>query len=95
MGNFLLNLSGAVIGIALGVWFLAIMTLVFLPQLLPKRENLIEWLTIIRKITWRGYCEANLRAETGKALNRPYGAKRGILSFDKFLFHPVYLTKTP
>ncbi|NLY76360.1 MAG: FMN-binding glutamate synthase family protein [Firmicutes bacterium] len=95
MSNFLLNLSGTVLGITLGAGFLAVMTLVYLPALLPKREHLIEWLTIIRKITWRGYCEANLRAETGKALNRPYGAKRGILSFDKFQFNPVYLTKTP
>lgn len=95
MSRFLLVLIGAVVGPVLGAGFLAIMTLAFRPKFFPKREALIEWLTLLGKISWRNYFEANLRAQTGKPLDRPYGAKRGILSFEKLLFNPVYLAKTP
>lgn len=95
MSDFFLILIGAISGLALSTGFLAVMALIFWPKLLPQRETLIEWLTLLRKISWRNYFEANLRAQTGKALDRPYGAKRGILSFEKLQFNPVYLTRTP
>ena len=95
MSRIFLILIGAVIGPVLSAGFLTIMVLAFRPKFLPSRKTLIEWLTLLRKISWRYYFEANLRAQTGKPLDRPYGAKRGILSFEKLLFNPVYLAKTP
>lgn len=95
MDDFLLILMGAVCGLALSVGFLAEMALIFWPKLLPQRELLIEWLTLLRKISWHEYFEANLRGQTGKPLDRPYGTKRGILSLEKLQFNPVYLAKKP
>lgn len=95
MSRFCLVLIGAVIGPVFSAGFLTMMILVFRPKFLPSRKTIIEWLTLLRKISWRYYFEANLRAQTGKPLDRPYGAKRGVLSFEKLLFNPVYLAKTP
>ena len=95
MGNFLLVLMGFGCGLALSAGFLGGMALLFWPKLLPQKKLLIEWLTLLRKISWREYFEANLRAQTGKPLDRPYGTKRGILSLEKLQFNPVYLTKKP
>ena len=36
-----------------------------------------------------------MRAETGKRLHRPYGRKGAIFSWDKILFNPSYLSRTP
>ncbi len=95
ISNFFMVLIGAISGLALSAGFLTVLALNFWPKLLPQREVLLEWLALIQKISWRNYFEANLRAQTGKPLDRPYGAKRGILSFEKLQFNPVYLTKTP
>ncbi len=95
ISDFFLVLIGAISGLVLSAGFLTVVALNFWPKLLPQREALLEWLTLIRKISWRNYFEANLRAQTGKPLDRPYGAKRGVLSFEKLQFNPVYLTKTP
>lgn len=95
MGDFLLVLMGTVCGLTLSAGFLAGMILIFAPKLLPQKKLLIEWLTLLRKISWHEYFEANLRAQTGNPLDRPYGTKRGILSFEKLQFNPVYLSKPP
>lgn len=93
MADFLLVTIGALCGLALSAGFLAGMALLFWPKLLPQKEPLIAWLALLRKISWHEYFEANLRAQTGKPLDRPYGTKRGILSLEKLQFNPVYLTK--
>lgn len=89
------------ITICLGVSsvFAVVIFIIILPGLPPKRVRtyrwLRDWLNLFRKISWRDYFEANLRAETGKPLDRPYGSKRGILSFQQIQFNPRYLSKTP
>lgn len=67
----------------------------FLSKRAVVQRQLIAWMNLLQKISWRNYFETNLRAETGKPLRRPYGAKRGILSFEKLQFNPVYLFRTP
>ena len=95
MGHFLLVLTGAVCGLTLSAVILYGLVLIFEPKLLPQSKPMIEWLTILQKISWHEYFEANLRAQTGNPLDRPYGTKRGILSFEKLQFNPVYLSKSP
>jgi glutamate synthase domain-containing protein 2 len=60
-----------------------------------RNQMFREWFHIIKKLTWRDYLEANLRAETGKPLERPYGSKRAIFSGEMLLFTPVYQSKSP
>lgn len=93
MSHFLLVLIGTMIGLALSAAFLTLLALIFRPKLFPNRQTLIEWITLLRKITWLNYFEANLRTQTGKSLDRPYGTKRGIISFEKLQFNPVYLSQ--
>lgn len=95
MIDFLIVKMGVLCGLALSAGFLAGMILLFGPKLLPQNEPLLAWLNLLRKISWHEYFEANLRAQTGKPLDRPYWTKRGILSLEKLQFNPVYLAKKP
>ncbi len=58
-------------------------------------RSLLEEMSILKKISWRTYFETNLRAETGKPLDRPYGTIRAVFNWNKLIFNPVYLTKNP
>lgn len=63
-----------------------------------KTVNKTDWLTclnLIRKLSWKHYFESNLRAEKGIPVNRPYGSMSGLLPWDKIIFNPVYLSRTP
>ncbi len=50
---------------------------------------------LLLKISWQDFFEANLRAATGKPLDRPYGANKGIFRWNKLQFNPSYLKKNP
>ncbi len=60
-----------------------------------QRQKMLEWLTMVRKLTWQGFFESNMRATNGKPLDRPYGSNSAIFSWDKVIFNPVYLSKMP
>lgn len=52
-------------------------------------------LNLLRKISWRDYFESNLRAATGKVLDRPFGTDRHFFSWDRLMLNPEYLTRPP
>lgn len=60
-----------------------------------KLTLLTESMNLIKKISWRHYFEVNLRAETGTALERPFGSPIHFYSWDQLLFNPLYLSKKP
>lgn len=60
---------GAAFGLAVGIGFLSIVFLKKLPQFLPRnRKQLIEAVNLLKKVSWQGYFEANMRVSTGKTL---------------------------
>ncbi len=88
-------IGSLVLYVGLLICILIILRWGFLSKQADISARLNEWVNLVRKISWRNFFEANLRAETGKPLDRPYGSKRGIFSFNKLQFNPRYLTKTP
>ncbi len=54
----------------------------------------IEILNLLSKITWRVYFESQLRAETGKALERPFGTPLHFYSWNQILLQPLALSRT-
>lgn len=54
-----------------------------------------EMVNLFSKMTWKIYFEANLRAETGKGLNRPYGSQSAVFNWEQIQFNPVYLAARP
>ena len=63
---------------------------------LPLNEKqLLEITNLLKKISYRNYFETNMRAATGKTLDRPYGVQRAIFNWDKLQFNPRYLTQNP
>jgi glutamate synthase domain-containing protein 2 len=62
-------------------------------RLLQKSDRLANAYHLLQKLSWRNFFESNLRAQTGKPLDRPYGVKRGIIPFEPLQFNPVCLTR--
>jgi glutamate synthase domain-containing protein 2 len=60
-----------------------------------KSGTLMDFVHLLTKIDWRNYFETNLRAETGKALERPFGTPVHYCFWDRLLFNPSYLSKKP
>lgn len=60
-----------------------------------KSGTLMDFVHLLTKIGWRNYFETNLRAETGKALERPFGTPVHYCFWDRLLFNPSYLSKKP
>ncbi|WP_227765906.1 FMN-binding glutamate synthase family protein [Zhaonella formicivorans] len=58
-------------------------------------ENLWEMYNTAQKVTPGAAMEAAMRAETGKALNRPYGSPLHFSPWEKLLFNPVQLFRLP
>jgi glutamate synthase domain-containing protein 2 len=87
----------AVLGVVAGIFFVAVVTAIIRRQgsggLLCRggKRLLFEWFHSINQLTWKNFFESNLRAETGKPLDRPYGSHRAIY-WDELLFNPVYLS---
>jgi glutamate synthase domain-containing protein 2 len=82
----------AVTGIIIAVVVTVILIRRDIERLLYRGGNrlLSEWLSSLDKLTWKGFFESNLRAETGKPLDRPYGSQRAMY-WDMVLFNPAYL----
>ena len=93
---FWLTFTGITCGLALSAGIVLIVlrnySLYFLPRNIPK---ILKTVNLLKKITWQGYFETNMRAQTGKTLDRPYGAKGAVFSWSKILFNPVYLSRSP
>ena len=61
----------------------------------PYHENLTEMFSAAYRVGIQNIWEANLRAETGKVINRPLGSPRKVTTFDGLAFSPVFLTRLP
>ncbi|HBF37682.1 MAG TPA: FMN-binding glutamate synthase family protein [Firmicutes bacterium] len=55
----------------------------------------LEMLNLFSKLTWQVYFESQLRARTGKALERPFGTPLHFYSWNKILLQPCYLSNRP
>jgi glutamate synthase domain-containing protein 2 len=68
----------------------------YLTFILPRNiKQVSEMINLLKKISWHNFFEANMRAATGKDTDRPYGRIGAIFSWDKILFNPRYLSRTP
>lgn len=93
---FWVVLSGAVTGLASGTGLLIMVTLQNLARRLSlSNQRIVEIFNLFSKITWKNYFESNMRAQTGKALDRPYGTQGAVFSWDNIQFNPVYLSAPP
>lgn len=61
----------------------------------PYHENITEMFSAVYRVGIQNVWEANLRAETGKVINRPLGSPRKMINFDGLAFSPVFLTRLP
>jgi methylamine---glutamate N-methyltransferase subunit C len=96
MNTFWPVLSGTILGLTIGIGIVAIITLKSWPRFFPlAKTQLFEMVNLLKKISWRDYFEANMRAATGKPNDRPYGTKGAIFNWDKLQFSPSYLTQNP
>ncbi len=60
-----------------------------------RQGSLIEFITLVRKISWLNYFESMLRGSTGKSLERPFGTPTHFFSLNRIQFKPVYLSRSP
>jgi glutamate synthase domain-containing protein 2 len=69
----------------------------FIKRLLsdPYPENLGEMYNVFKKIGPQNVLEADLRANDGKPLARPFGSPRRLSQWDQLLLNPVYLSAKP
>lgn len=97
----LLGITGLVvlIGLAVGAGILVALWLTLSPWFTWKQRVMARtggaWVHLIKRLSLQNWFEANMRAETGQPLDRPYGAHRGIFNFDNLQFKPVYLSRAP
>jgi glutamate synthase domain-containing protein 2 len=93
---FWLTFTGVICGLVLSAGTVLIVlkncSLYFLPQKIP---NILEMVNLLKKLTWQGFFETNMRAQTGKPLDRPYGIKGAVFNWSKILFNPVYFSRLP
>ena len=93
---FWLILIGAISGLFLVIGIFSITLFRFLPYFLLRNISKIsKTANLLKKTTWRGCFETNMRAATGKPLDRPYGAKGAVFSWSKIQFNPRHLTGIP
>jgi glutamate synthase domain-containing protein 2 len=58
-------------------------------------ENLAEMFTVVSKFTPQLLLECELRATTGKSLERPFGTALHFSKWEYLFFNPVYLSRLP
>jgi glutamate synthase domain-containing protein 2 len=89
-------LTGIIPGLILGTGIVLIVLLEILTKFLPREtRRMLEAVNLLKKISWRDFFEANMRAQTGKVLHRPYGVKGAIFPWSNLMFNPKYLTHPP
>jgi glutamate synthase domain-containing protein 2 len=69
----------------------------FIKRLLkdPYPENIGEMYNVFKKVGAQQVLEADLRANSGKALERPFGSPIHFSPWESLLFNPVYLAGKP
>jgi methylamine---glutamate N-methyltransferase subunit C len=97
-GYFWIGLGGILLGAGMAALSLLIILKAKFRQsvsALIKKPAFIEMLTLLNKLTWRDYFESNLRADTGKASQRPFGTNIHFLKWDQLQLNPVFLSGKP
>lgn len=61
----------------------------------PYDENLLELLSVSRRVGFQNLLELSLRAETGAAIRRPLGSPRHFPHFDGLMFNFAELARFP
>lgn len=61
----------------------------------PYPENIGEMYNVFKKVGLQNVLEADLRANNGQALERPFGSPLTFSPWDQLLLNPVYLTRKP
>jgi glutamate synthase domain-containing protein 2 len=60
-----------------------------------NRRRLNESLNLVKKLSWQTFFETNIRAATGRPVDRPYGSQGAFFNWDQIIFNPVYYTAKP
>lgn len=95
--DFWILFNGTIVGLISAEIGIVFITLLRVYQAISsfKSKSLLELINLIKKISWRLYFEMNLRAVTGKALERPFGSPVHHLSWQGILFNPKFLSEKP
>jgi methylamine---glutamate N-methyltransferase subunit C len=89
------GISIGLIGSGIFIVFFSLLKAGKVNSALFNTKRLIESINFMRKVNWGHYFETNLRAETGKVLERPFGTPVHYFSWERILFNPVYLSRKP
>ncbi len=95
---FWIALGGILLGSGLAALILLVLFIVKFRQSASdwlRKSAPVETLTLFNKLTWRDYFESNLRADTGKATQRPFGTNIHFFKLDQIQFTPGYLSRQP
>lgn len=80
MSGFLITEAGIFLGLGVGILVVILFYQgnyinSFMGRVSRNANQICAWVQLtINKITWRDYFESNLRATTGKPLERPFGS---------------------
>jgi glutamate synthase domain-containing protein 2 len=93
-------MAGTLGGICLGILAIKFILSIGLRQRIQRwivaiSTSLMESASISRKIGWRGFFEANLRAAGGHAIHRPFGTSIHFFQLDRYQFNPVVFSRNP
>lgn len=95
---FWISLGGILLGAVLAAPVLLAVFIVKFRQSASdwlRKSAPVETLTLFNKLTWRDYFESNLRADTGKATQRPFGTNIHFFKWDQIQLTPGYLSRQP
>ena len=95
---FWIALGGILFGAGLAALILLVLFIVKFRQSASdwlRKSAPVETLTLFNKLTWRDYFESNLRADTGKATQRPFGTNIHFFKWDQIQLTPGYLFRQP
>jgi glutamate synthase domain-containing protein 2 len=96
--DFWIGLGGILLGSGIAALGLMIVFMTKFRQsvsALIRKPAFIETITLLNKLTWRDYFESNLRADTGKASQRPFGTNIHFLRWDRLQLNPIFLSGKP
>lgn len=95
---FWIVLGGILLGAGLAALILSAMFIAKFRQSASdwlRKSAPVETLTLFNKVTWRDYFESNLRADTGKATQRPFGTNIHFFKWEQIQLTPGYLSRQP